>query len=372
MDRVDVVRPSLVRQAVVEMEEYSPPEDAQRLARRLGLPLERIVKLDANENPYGCSPRVPEALARFTAYHLYPDPDQEEVRDMVARYACVPSEHIMLGNGSDELIDLIMRMYLDPGDEVLTFSPTFGMYAYNAQHFDARVVDVPRGPAFEVDVDAAIAAIGPRTKLIILASPNNPTGNLVSREEIDRLLATGLPVLVDEAYAEFAGDTLADKVPEIDNLIVLRTFSKWAGLAGLRVGYGVLPRPVARYLWKLKPPFNVNLAAVVAVRESLKDVDYLMGNVRKLIQERERLYRGLAALPFLRAYPSRANFVLCDLTSGDAVRVREALAQRGILVRYYRTPRLANALRFTVGLPDHTDILLAALRDIASDLQDGA
>lgn len=356
----------LIRRSVLEMAEYSPPEDAYRLARRLGWPVERIVKLDANENPYGCSPRVPAALARFSAYHLYPDPLQQEVRQLISGYVGVPDEYIMVGNGSDELIDLLMRAYLDPGDEVLDFSPTFGMYAYNAQHYGARVVDVPRDDAFAVDVDGALRAIGPRTKLIILASPNNPTGNRTQEVDVERLLATGLPVVVDEAYAEFAGHSLARQVPETKNLIVLRTFSKWAGLAGLRVGYAVLPRTVGRYLWKLKPPFNINLAAVVAVRESLLDVAYLLQNVQKIVEERERLYRGLYDTGYLRPYPSEANFVLCDLLAGDAVQLQRQLAHQGILVRHYRSPRLANSIRVSVGLPEHTDRLLEALRQFAS------
>lgn len=355
---------ALVRQNVREMAEYDPPEDAQRLARQLGVPAERIIKLDANENPYGCSPRVARALAEFSGYHLYPDPSQEEFRHLVAQYVDVEPDRVLLGNGSDELIDLLMRALLDPGDEVLDFTPTFGMYAFTAQHFAARVVEVPRDEAFEVDPQEAARRVGPRTKLAFVAAPNNPTGNPLSPQALEQLLGCGIVVVVDEAYAEFHGRTYVGQVRERENLVVLRTFSKWAGLAGLRVGYGVLPRGLARHLWKLKPPFNVNLAALVAARASLEDLAWLRANVERLVAERERLAAALARVPYLRPYPSQGNFILCRVVGRDAPALRQALAARGILVRHYRHPRLRDCLRVSVGRPEDTDALVAALREL--------
>jgi histidinol-phosphate aminotransferase len=353
---------ALIRRNVLDMAEYEPPEDAERLARALGVPVERIVKLDANENPYGCSPKVQQALATTRGFHLYPDPAQEDLRPAVAAYAGADARSILVGNGSDELIDLLMRALLDPGDEVLDFTPTFGMYAFNAQHFAARVVEVPRNDRFEIDVEQALSAVGPRTKLAFVATPNNPTGNSVSVHVVERLLATGRVIVVDEAYAEFSGETFVPMVRERDNLVVLRTFSKWAGLAGLRVGYGVLPETIAQHLWKLKPPFNVNLAAVVAVRATLDDVAHLRGNVARIVAERERMAGILAGIPFLRLFLSQANFILCRVLGRDAFQVRQGLAGRGILVRYYRHPRLRDCLRITVGRPEDTDRLVEALR----------
>ena len=147
------------------------------------------------------------------------------------------------------------------------------------------------------------------------------------------------------------------------NLVVLRTFSKWAGLAGLRVGYGVLPGEVIRQLWKIKQPYNLNLAAQVAVRESLIDVEWLLGNVRRMVEERGRLKEKLSALPFLRVYPSEANFLLCDVLEGTAEDAIAFLAARGIIIRYFRKPRLLNSIRISVGLPEHTDLVVEALRD---------
>ncbi len=364
--RVSAVRPSVAR-----IEAYRGPEDPVELAARLGLPVESIVKLDANENPYGPSPLVTEALSQFATYHYYPDAAQRAARAALADYAGVPAEHLMLGNGADELIDLLMRAYLDPGDAVLDFPPSFAMYAFNAQLMDARVLVVERDDQFRIPVDAALAALTLRTKLILVTSPNNPTGTVTDPADVRRLLETGCLVVMDEAYAEFAqadGQGFESMVAEVlqhPNLVVLRTFSKWAGLAGLRVGYAALPLGVAEHLWKLKPPFNVNVAALAAMRESLADRDYLMDVVRRIVAERDRLLRDLAALPILRPHPSRSNFVLCDVVGMDARELRAQLVERGILVRHYDTPRLRNALRISVGRPEQNDVLLAALSELA-------
>ncbi|MHB1159833.1 MAG: histidinol-phosphate transaminase [Chloroflexota bacterium] len=352
-----------VRRCVEEMEEYVPISTPEALAQKLGLRADQIVKIDGNENPYGCSPAVRKALAECASYHRYPDPLQLETRELLAGYIGAPAESLMLGTGSDELIDTIMRIYLEPGDEVIDLPPTFGMYSFSAQVCGGRVVQVARDEQFGIDLSAVERAITDRTRMIFLASPNNPSGNVAPRWQVERLLATGRLVVADEAYTEFATTTLVPLVAEHPNLVVLRTFSKWAGLAGLRVGYGVFPRGVLRQLWKIKQPYNLNVAAQVAVRESLLDLERLQANVRKIVEERERLRLALSGLGFLRVYPSEANFLLCDVLEGSAEEIVRFLASRGIIVRYFRKPRLLDSVRFSVGLPEHTDAVIAALRE---------
>ena len=196
-------------------------------------------------------------------------------------------------------------------------------------------------------------------------SPHNPDGSVTSREELLRLLELPLVVVIDEAYAEFSGTSLVDLVPEHPNLIVLRTFSKWAGLAGLRIGYGVFPLGIIRHLWKIKQPYNVNVAAQAAALASLQDLDYLRANVQRIVAERERLYAELGKFDFLRPYPSRSNFVLCRVLERDAHQLKLSLEREGILVRYFDKPRLRDCIRVSVGKPEHTDALLAALRRLA-------
>jgi histidinol-phosphate aminotransferase len=346
------------------MEEYDPPETRERIARRLDRDPASIVKLDANENPCGPSPKVQAAIAQ-ARLEEYPDPLQESIREVLSGYVKVPAAHLMLGNGSDELIDMLMRAFLDPGDAILSFPPTFGMYSFNAQQYDATTISVERDDRYEIPLQGALDAITDRTRLIFVTAPNNPTGNQAPEELVRALLDTGCVVVLDEAYAEFAGRTLSSWVPEHSNLVVLRTFSKWAALAGLRAGYAVLPLEIARHLWKLKPPFNLSVAAEAAVRASLEDADWLLSNVADLVQERDRLARGLAEIPFLRPYPSAGNFILCDVVGRSALDVKRVLTEQGILIRSYPGARLKNSPRVSVGRPPDTDALLEALWTLA-------
>jgi histidinol-phosphate aminotransferase len=374
----EIRRPSVnrsnVRTAIANIAAYSGPDDPEYLAKRLGRPVESIIKLDANENPYGASPLVQEMLSTYSGYSVYPDAEQRSARAALAEYAGVPADSLILGNGADELIDLLMRTYLDPGDELVDFPPSFAMYAFNAQLQDARVVAVPRNDDFSIDVDAALAAITDRTKLILLTSPNNPTGTVMPTADVRRILDTGYLVVLDEAYFEFANadgqgfESMIGEVANYPNLVVLRTFSKWAGLAGLRIGYGVFPAEVSEHVWKLKPPFNVNVAALVAMRAALEDRAHLLGTVQKIVAERDRLLAELPETGLLRPYPTRSNFVLCEIDGMDGRTLTNRLADEGILVRYYNTPRLKNCVRISVGRPEQNDIVLGVLREIAAEL----
>jgi histidinol-phosphate aminotransferase len=353
---------SLIRDAVASMTPYSPPEDPDRLAKRLGIPASQVIKLDANENPYGASPKVGHALAEFSNYHIYPDPDQEHARDVLSDYVGVDPQYLFLGNGSDELIDLLMRAVLNPGDEVVDFSPTFGVYAFVAQQYMAPLIDVPRDERFDIDPDAALQAITPKTKITFIASPNNPTGNPASRELLERILDTGVLVVLDEAYAEFYGQSLAPMVAERDNLVLLRTFSKWAGLAGLRLGYAVLPSSISPHMWKLKAPFNINQAAVVAMEASLNDRVWLQENVAKIQAEQKRMTKLLSEIDYLTPYPTAANFMLVHSAGISGADLTQYLADNGILVRFYNSARLRDFVRISVGKPEQTNRLIEVLR----------
>jgi histidinol-phosphate aminotransferase len=181
---------------------------------------------------------------------------------------------------------------------------------------------------------------------------------------MERLLELPLLVVVDEAYIEFTAGGVSDWVGRYENLAVLRTFSKWAGLAGLRVGYGLLPEELARELWKIKQPYNVNLAAQVAALASLDDVAYLRGTIERIVAERERVLGVLQAMPGLQVYPSQTNFLLCRVLDGDALYLKQALQQMGVLVRHYRKPDLHDCLRISIGRPEQNDRLLAALHAV--------
>jgi len=341
----------------------NPFETPERTSKRLGIPVNHIVKLDANENVYGPSPKAVAAVAAWDGWHLYPDAIQLEARKALGRYVGVDERHILLTNGGDELIALLCQVFLSPGDNVVELAPSFEVYSWDVRLCDGEIRTVLRDQDndYAVDPQAIRAAIDGRTKMLIICNPNNPTGTFMPVEEIVSLLDTGVVVFVDEAYYEFCGQTVAPLVTKHDNLIVLRTMSKWAGLAGLRAGYAVASPAILEHLWKVKLLFNVNLAAQIATIASLEDLPYLMANVQKIIAERERLYQALQRFPFLRVYPSKTNFILCRVLQGNARELRSHLERQGILVRHFDKPHLPNALRITVGKPEHTDRLVAAL-----------
>ena len=353
-----------IRQGITNMKSYSPITPIEVLSEGIGIPAERIIKLDGNENPYGCSPRVKDALSSYPYYHIYPDPEQRELRKALEGYVGISADRIVAGSGSDELIDIILRLFIEPEDRVINCVPTFGMYHFSTEVCGGQVVNIPRDSSFAIDIDEIKKAINKRTKIIFVASPNNPTGNTILQQEILELVETGLVIVIDEAYYEFCGETMAPLVSRYNNLIVLRTFSKWAGIAGLRVGYGIFPPKLVNHLMKIKQPYNVNVAAQIAAVETLKDLDYQQRTIKAIIEERERLFLRLTEVKSLKPLQSKANFILCHVLTGEAAKIHHQLQQRGIFIRYFDTPRLKDYIRISVGKPEHTNALIDALKQI--------
>ena len=353
---------------------YQPIDPPEEVAARYGIAPEAIIKLDGNENPYGPSPRAREALAGDYPAHRYPDPEQRRLRAALgARHDLAP-ECIIAGAGADEIIDLVFRVFVSEGDRVVIASPSFGMYAFGAQLAGAQPVDVRRGAAWELDSDALVAA-AQGARAVFLPSPNNPTGGLAPPEVCERLLASGTLIVVDEAYIEFAGThasgapTLAARAAEEGApLIVLRTFSKWAGLAGLRVGYGVMPPEIAAVFMRCKQPYGVNVAAEAAALASLEDAAVLDERACLIVAERERLAGELRAGGWLEPAPSEANFLLCRLAFADGASLREALARRGVFVRVFDHERLRDHVRISIGTPEDSERLLEALAEARPEL----
>jgi histidinol-phosphate aminotransferase len=364
---------TLIRAELAELEAYTPIVPFEVLSARLGLPAAQIIKLDANENPYGPAPAVIEALAEYNFYHIYPDPQQTELREALAAYAGVAAAHILPSHGADELLDYLCRIFLRPDDAIVNCPPTFGMYSFDAQLVGAETIEVWRRADYGVDVGAVERAVlerpagNGRVKLLFLTSPNNPSGTWLPDDALVRLLRLPVMVVLDEAYVEFADHaSRAAWSLEYDNLVVLRTFSKAAGIAGLRLGYGICPAWLMDELWKFKQPYNVNVAATVAGLASLRDLAHLHATVEKLKAERQRLLALLMTIPYLTPQPSEANFVLCSVIGREAKMVKLALEQQGILVRYYNKPGLNNCIRISVGLPEQTNRLVEALRAIVA------
>ncbi len=357
---------SLIRPHIQELEAYEPP-DWEALALRAQVPPGQLIRLDANENLYGPSPRVIEALGRFDGYQYYPD--YRSLIPAIARYAHVAPEQVVLGNGGDELIDLVVRLFVEPGDGVIICPPAFSMYAVSTRAHRGKVIPVPRHPDFSLDADAIESLVqnppaeaSPR--LLFITSPGNPDGRAIPLETVQRLLELPVAVVVDEAYVEFGGQSAVSLLPAYPNLIILRTLSKWAGMAGLRLGYALASPQVIDALARVRSPFNVNMAAVIAAQAALEDAAYAQHVISCIIAERERLESALAGLPGVYPVPSQSNFVLCRFTDHSGPEIAERLAARGILVRTFSDPMLADAVRITVGRPEQNDALLTALREI--------
>ena len=353
----------LIRPHLVDVQTYEAMDPPELLAEKAGIPADQIIKLNGNENPYGASPRAMEAVA-VAPLHIYPDPRQHKIREALSEYTGIGAEYILAGAGSDELIDLLFRLFVSPGDRILDCDPTFAMYSFCARVAGANIGMLPRDRHFGIDVDALVHDVDDRTKLIFVSSPNNPTGNLASEAQVTELLGTRLIVVVDEAYYEFSGQTLVHLVREHENLVVLRTMSKWAGLAGLRIGYGVMSPRLVEHIIDIKSPYNVNIAAEAALLASLDDAPALLENVKRIVAERERLFGRLEKLPGVTPWPSFGNFILCQFPPHRARVVYEGLARRGIFVRTFSTERLRDCFRVAVGTPDQTDAFLGALAEL--------
>ncbi|XP_028552515.1 histidinol-phosphate aminotransferase, chloroplastic isoform X2 [Dendrobium catenatum] len=337
----------------------------QILSARLGRKPEEIIKLDANENPYGPPPEVAEALGTLKFPYVYPDPESRRLRAALAEDSGLESEYILAGCGADELIDLIMRCVLDPGDKIVDCPPTFTMYEFDAAVNGALVIKVPRLSNFSLDIPRIIEVVNlEKPKCIFLTSPNNPDGSIINDEDLLKILKLPLLVVLDEAYIEFSGlQSRMNWVKKHDNLIVLRTFSKRAGLAGLRVGYGAFPLSIIQYLWRAKQPYNVSVAAEISACAALQNPGYLERVKNFLVQERERLFDLLEKVPYLKPFPSFSNFILCEVTSGkDAKKLKEDLANMAVMIRHYNNKELSGFVRISVGKPEHTDSLMKCLK----------
>ena len=357
---------------------YIPIEPFEVLSARIGRDPSKIVKLDANENPYGPLPAVREALGRLDFPHIYPDPESRLLRRSLAKFMGVDEEYLLAGAGADELIDLLMRVLLESNDCVLSCPPTFGMYSFDAGLNAARCIEVPRRADFSIDLESIREKVETyQPKILFMASPNNPDGSLLDAKAMDELLSFPLLVVLDEAYIEFAsllatpspaadlGGSLSRirEVPARENLVVLRTFSKWAGLAGLRIGYGAFPKWLMPTLWKAKQPYNVNVAASVAAQVSLEHADELKEIIERLKTERTRLFTALQEIPYLKPYPTQSNFILCRVIERDAAELKSRLAQEhGIFIRYFNKAGLRDHIRISVGRPEDTDRLVEALK----------
>jgi histidinol-phosphate aminotransferase len=319
---------------------------------------EASIFLDANENSLG-SP-----LTKW--YNRYPDPLQWEVKKKISAIKGTPAEHIFLGNGSDEAIDLLFRAFCEPGmDNVVICPPTYGMYEVSANINNIGLKKVPLTPDFQIDLDAMEGAIDRNTRIIWLCSPNNPTGNSLNREDIEIILNNfeGL-VVIDEAYINFSRQrSFIPELSEYPNLVILQTMSKAWGLAALRIGMAFASKEIIEVINRIKPPYNISQAAQDLVLQALDHVDEVNNMIRILVEERKKLEESLLELPqVIRVYPSDANFLLVKTI--DAKGLYKYLVEKGVVVRDRSNVLLCEeSLRITVGTPSENTALLKMISE---------
>ncbi len=354
----------IIRPAVHAIHSYVPAKGA-------GQPPERVIRLDMNESPYPPTEHVRKALADFSHTNRYPSFDAIEVRTALANYAGVPVESVVAGAGLDDVLNSLFQAVLDPGDQIIISEPTFGVYRALADVYGAETVNVPLKPGFELDTDGVLAAVTDRTKIIVICTPNNPTGNVIDRASVERIAAEApCIVAIDEAYWEFAGESHIDLYRKHENVAILRTMSKFAGMAGMRVGYGIYPEALYAAVYKVVPAFhNVSVASAVAVTAALEDIANLRANLNQIIADREALADNLREIPGVHPHESNTNFLLIELPVEDAGPVVKQLAARGILVRYFgpNSGILKNCIRPSIGTTEENEILLNALAEILSE-----
>ncbi|MGJ8697029.1 MAG: histidinol-phosphate transaminase [Verrucomicrobiaceae bacterium] len=345
---------SAANQWVCDLVAYEPGKPIEETARELGLKPEEIIKLASNENPLGPSPKAQEAMrAEIAKAHLYPDGGGYKLRTALAEKHGVAFGNVVLGNGSNEIIELMCHSFLKPGVALIAAEHAFVVYKLMATLFGADYVEVP-DPGFVHDLEAMADAITDETRLVFIANPNNPTGTLVGQEEIDRFverLPDHVVAVFDEAYYEFLPDA-PDAIKHVKagkNVVVMRTFSKAQGLSALRIGYGLAPDSIAGLLNRARQPFNANAIAQAAALASIQDEEHIAATV-----ENNRIgvefYESAFAERGWEYVPSVANFVLVKVGDGD--RVFAELLKKGVIVRAMRGYKLPEWVRISVGTPE--------------------
>lgn len=345
---------------------YEPGKPVEELAREMGLSPSQIIKLASNENPLGPSPLALQAMHQaLERSHFYPDGGGYKLRGAIADHLGLDRSNVILGNGSNEIIEFLGHAFLKPGVEVVTAKHAFAVYGLMAQLFGAKTVEV-EDPGFTHDLPAMLAAITPQTRQVFIANPNNPTGTMVHQQEIDDFMAKvpdHVAVIFDEAYYEFLDEPpdVLRYVKEGRNVVVMRTFSKIQGLANLRIGYGIAPAPLAAILQKTRQPFNANGIAQEGAAAGLSDASHIRNTREVTLQGKNFLQATFLDLG-LEYVPSHANFVLVRVGDGDVV--FQHLLRKGIIVRAMRSYKLPEWIRVSVGTMPQNETFIAELKEL--------
>ncbi|WP_408956523.1 histidinol-phosphate transaminase [Natroniella sp. ANB-PHB2] len=361
---------SIVRQEILKIEPYVPGKPIEEVKRELGL--EEVIKLASNENPLGPAPQAIKKMKEAAKQvNIYPDGNVHYLRQKLAAKVGVREEELIFGNGSDELLALLAQTFITEQAEVIIAGTTFSEYRFATNIMGGKIVSVPLKD-YAHDLEAMAAAITPNTKLIFICNPNNPTGTIVTKEEVDNFLKQvpdDVLVIFDEAYYEYVDNPAypetVNYLANHENIIILRTFSKAYALAGLRIGYGIANQKLIDYIDRVRQPFNVNLMAQKAAIASLEAEEHLAKSVELNQSGKEYLYQEFDKLG-LEYLPTSSNFILVDLAQ-DSAWVFQELMERGIIIRNMESFGYQDKIRVTVGLPEENQVFITQLKEVLNN-----
>lgn len=356
------------RKALEQIQPYSPGKPVWELQARLGV--DKVIKMASNENPLGPSMRAVEAITQNASQiNRYPDAHALRLKEMISEKTNLTQEQLIITNGADELITLISETFLEAGDEIIVPAPSFSEYDFGAHLMGAKVVPIALGEHFEFEIGSILAAVTERTKIVYICSPNNPTGTYLSKEDLELLvnkLPSNILVVLDAAYWHYA--TAEDYTNGMEYIalnypvIVLQTFSKIYGLAGIRVGFGAARKDIIQSIVKVKEPFNVNALAQAAAVAALKDEEHITHSKKLNSEGREQLYQGFSEMN-LHYAESMSNFILVKI-GPDAETFNNQLLRRGIIVRYGDIWGLPEYIRVSIGTAEENKVLIKEMNSI--------
>ena len=344
-----------IRKSIQELKEYTVPQDKYE------------IKLNQNESPYDVPDELKEEIIkkiRATDWNRYPSRTAIPLVKAISSYTNFPKEGIVAANASNEILQAVFQAICDAGDKIVAISPGFAIYPYLSKIMDLDLTEVPLLEDFSFDIETIINK-GKKAKMVVLALPNNPTGTTIPIEGIEEIAKNINGVfVVDEAYFEFSGKTAISLLDKYDNIIIIRTLSKAFGLAGLRLGYLLTKKELAGAIQKAKMPFSVGIFGQIAGEVLLKKNEYIKDIVKKIKDEKEKVFSELKGIPTIEPIPSYTNFILFKTQKMSGRDLFDEMYSRGVLLRFFDTPRLKNTLRITIGKPEENKIFLERLKKV--------
>lgn len=344
--------------------EWEPP--VEEVAKKFGLNPDKILRFDTNTMPFQPIKLLEKLNQKLLNLRVneYPETSYLELREALAEYLGRSKDEITVTAGCDEALDVLVKVFIDPNTKVLVSAPTYAMYRVVVEAMGGKIINILRKPDFSDDVEKILKTVDDKTKLIFLCNPNNPTANPTSEKTVLQLLEeTDCAIVVDESYVEFYGKSFVNLVDKYENLIILRTFSKAFSLAGIRVGYIVANKKTINLLNLMRPPNSLTVISLVLAKIALENLDWVKENVKKIVDEREKLAKVLSKIDGVYVYPSTTNFLLVKFVKEDANRIHQELLRNGIITRNVSgKPMLENCLRITVRKPEENRVLVENLK----------